>query len=97
MLDVHEWWDGHRQLSERARDLDSRSLLNSSQASDLWRFWVCDGEVDILWDAQWRSSDLRLGGCGCGKYAGADWDAVPMQVEQLLAWAARDAGATEYN
>jgi HPt (histidine-containing phosphotransfer) domain-containing protein len=28
---------------------------------------------------------------------GAGWDAVPAQVEQLLAWAARDAGATEYN
>ena len=28
---------------------------------------------------------------------GAGWDTVPAQIEQLLAWAARDAGAAEYN
>jgi len=28
---------------------------------------------------------------------GSGWDAIPAQIEQLLAWAARDAGASEYN
>lgn len=28
---------------------------------------------------------------------GVDWEVIPPQVERLLAWAARDASATEYD